>query len=75
VCAPTLPLTNTFFARSPATPIQGVEIAVEADGYVSALRSANFCSFQGHIESVLTTNGIDILKTALQWLLPERMLS
>jgi phenazine biosynthesis protein phzE len=66
---------NTFFARSPATPIPGVEIAVEADGYVSALRSANFCSFQGHIESVLTTNGIDILKAALQWLLPERMLS
>lgn len=66
---------NTFFARPPATPIPGVEIAVEEDGYVSALRSQNFYSFQGHIESVLTTNGIDILKAALQWLLPERMLS
>ncbi|MBM3602463.1 MAG: phenazine biosynthesis protein PhzE [Alphaproteobacteria bacterium] len=66
---------NTFFARPPTNPITGVDIAVEPEGLVSALRSQKFYSFQGHIESVLTTNGIDILKSALQWLLPERILS
>ncbi len=60
---------NTFFARRPASPISGVELASEPDGRVTALRAENFCSFQFHVESVLTTNSVPILRDALLWLL------
>jgi phenazine biosynthesis protein phzE len=60
---------NTFFARRPAPLPEGVEIASEPDGRVTALRSKNFCSFQFHVESVLTTNSVPLLRDALLWIL------
>jgi phenazine biosynthesis protein phzE len=61
---------NTFAAVRPdasdAPP--GVEIWAEAGGRVNALRAPSFVSFQFHLESVLTTNGFDILKEAVEWL-------
>ncbi|MFI6130718.1 anthranilate synthase family protein [Micromonospora sp. NPDC051141] len=60
---------NTFFADAPAEAPAGVTIAVEPDGRVVALRSEGFTSFQFHVESVLTTNCITILREALLWLL------
>ncbi|RYZ02404.1 MAG: phenazine biosynthesis protein PhzE [Myxococcales bacterium] len=64
---------NTFFAQRPASPIAGVEIASEPDGRVTALRSENFCSFQFHVESVLTTNSVPILRDALLWLVAGKV--
>ena len=58
---------NTFFARRPAEPPHGVEIASEPDGRVTALRAERFCSFQFHVESVLTTNSVPLLRDALLW--------
>jgi 2-amino-4-deoxychorismate synthase len=58
---------NTFFAQRPAAPLAGVEIASEPDGRVTALRAAHFCSFQFHVESVLTTNSVPLLRDALLW--------
>jgi phenazine biosynthesis protein phzE len=60
---------NTFFARRPEAPLPGVEIAHEPDGRVTALRAENFCSFQFHVESVLTTNSVPLLRDALLWVL------
>ena len=60
---------NTFFADAPTEPLAGVTVAVEPDGRVVALRSEHFTSFQFHVESVLTTNCITILREALLWLL------
>jgi hypothetical protein len=48
--------------------LAGVEIASEADGRVTALRAEHFCSFQFHVESVLTTNSVPLLRDALLWL-------
>lgn len=59
---------NTFFATAPSEPRPGLEIAVESGNRISALRSAQFVSFQFHVESVLTTNGMNILRDALDWL-------
>jgi phenazine biosynthesis protein phzE len=64
---------NTFFARRPNPLPEGVEIASEPDGRVTALRSANFCSFQFHVESVLTTNSVPLLRDALLWILTGRL--
>jgi len=58
---------NTFFARLPAVVPAGLEIASEPDGRVTALRSERFCSFQFHVESVLTTNSVPLLRDALLW--------
>lgn len=58
---------NTFFARRPELVPQGLEIASEPDGRVTALRSERFCSFQFHVESVLTTNSVPLLRDALLW--------
>jgi 2-amino-4-deoxychorismate synthase len=58
---------NTFFARRPSTLPAGVEIASEPDGRVTALRAERFCSFQFHVESVLTTNSVPLLRDALLW--------
>jgi phenazine biosynthesis protein phzE len=60
---------NTFFARRPDAAPTNVEIASEADGRVTALRAEHFCSFQFHVESVLTTNCVPILRDALLWLM------
>jgi phenazine biosynthesis protein phzE len=59
---------NTFFATPPRIAPSGVEVAIEPGGRVSALRSSQFVSFQFHVESVLTTNGMNILRDALDWL-------
>ena len=59
---------NTFFAQKPEQPPAGVEIASEPDGRVTALRGPHFCSFQFHVESVLTTNSVPLLRDALVWL-------
>ena len=56
---------NTFFATRPEKAPDGVQIAAEADGRVLALRSADFCTFQFHVESVLTSNCVAILKETL----------
>jgi phenazine biosynthesis protein phzE len=58
---------NTFFAQRPVEPLPGVDIASEPDGRVTALRSERFCSFQFHVESVLTTNSVPLLRDALLW--------
>jgi phenazine biosynthesis protein phzE len=60
---------NTFFAQLPARTPAGVEIAAEPDGRVIALRADRFYSFQFHVESVLTTNCVSILRDVLSWLL------
>ncbi|MES1186435.1 MAG: hypothetical protein ABUL60_21670, partial [Myxococcales bacterium] len=59
---------NTFFARRPDQAPAGVEIASEPDGRVTALRAERFCSFQFHVESVLTTNSVPLLRDALLWI-------
>ena len=64
---------NTFFARRPDVAPPNVEIASEADGRVTALRAERFCSFQFHVESVLTTNSVPILRDALVWLLTGQL--
>ncbi|HYQ16169.1 MAG TPA: chorismate-binding protein [Polyangiaceae bacterium] len=58
---------NTFFARRPEAPPAGVELASEPDGRVTALRADRFCSFQFHVESLLTTNSVPLLRDALLW--------
>jgi phenazine biosynthesis protein phzE len=59
---------NTFFALRPAHELPGIEIAAEPDGRISGLRAQHFLSFQFHVESVLTTNGLSLLRDALSWL-------
>jgi phenazine biosynthesis protein phzE len=58
---------NTFFAQRPELAPAGVEIASEPDGRVTALRAEDFCSFQFHVESLLTTNSVPLLRDALLW--------
>jgi phenazine biosynthesis protein phzE len=60
---------NTFFAQRPEQAPADVEIAAEPDGRVMALRSDRFYSFQFHVESLLTTNCVAILREVLSWLL------
>lgn len=57
---------NTFFAMAPDEAPAGVEIAAQKDGRVIALRADNFASFQFHVESVLTTNCLTILRDTLE---------
>lgn len=59
---------NTFFALPPADSIANFEWTSDVEGRVVALRSPQFCSFQFHVESILTTNGKEILANALEWL-------
>jgi phenazine biosynthesis protein phzE len=60
---------NTFFAVPPPDLAAGIEVASEPDGTVTALRAKNFASFQFHVESVLTTNGLQIVKDAIHGIL------
>jgi phenazine biosynthesis protein phzE len=60
---------NTFFAIKPDPLPAGVEVACEPDGKITALRGPHFAGFQFHVESVLTTNGVRILKDTLAALL------
>jgi 2-amino-4-deoxychorismate synthase len=59
---------NTFYALPPVSPVPEVEVSAD-DGHVVALRSPRFVSFQFHVESVLTTNGLHILREGLDRLL------
>jgi phenazine biosynthesis protein phzE len=59
---------NTFFATAGPVPA-GVELATAPDGRVMATRSGHFYSFQFHVESVLTTNCVAVLREALSYLL------
>ncbi|MEU9412171.1 hypothetical protein AB0E08_41660 [Streptomyces sp. NPDC048281] len=56
---------NANFALRPENAPTGVEIAAESDGRVIALRSENFSTFPFHVESVLTSNCLTILREAL----------
>ncbi|QPE05350.1 chorismate-binding protein [Microbacterium schleiferi] len=62
---------NTFTARStPGTTIAGVEIAADpATGDVYALRGAGFASVQGHLESILSRDGMATLHQLIAWAL------
>ncbi|WP_412537820.1 anthranilate synthase family protein [Longispora sp. K20-0274] len=62
---------NTYFARVPAVPPAGVRIAADAQGRVVALRGRRFRTFQFHVESVLTTNCVAILREAVDGLLRQ----
>ncbi len=54
---------NTFTARVPsgAAP-EGVEVAADAHGDVYALRGEGFASVQGHLESILSRDGLATLE-------------
>jgi phenazine biosynthesis protein phzE len=54
---------NTFTARLPETLPDGVEIAADTDtGDVYALRGDRFSSVQGHLESILSRDGMRTLE-------------
>jgi phenazine biosynthesis protein phzE len=54
---------NTFTARLPETVPAGVEIAADQDtGDVYALRGERFSSVQGHLESILSRDGMRTLE-------------
>jgi 2-amino-4-deoxychorismate synthase len=55
---------NTFIPVAPQTQPQGVEMALSGQHVVS-LRSARFISYQFHVESVLTSRGMQILQAGV----------
>jgi 2-amino-4-deoxychorismate synthase len=62
---------NSFALRLPARPPSGVEVAQDpVTGEVDALRGPGFASTQFHLESVLTSNGVDLLRQFLGTLMP-----
>jgi len=62
---------NSFTLRVPARLPDGVEVAHDqGTGDVDALRGPCFASTQFHLESVLSSNGVDILRQLLGVLLP-----
>ncbi|HEV7824597.1 MAG TPA: anthranilate synthase family protein [Mycobacteriales bacterium] len=70
---------NTFTAVAPGpllvSPRTGTAVAVSRDepgGEVHALRGEHFSSIQFHAESVLTTNGPEILADLVAWSLGHR---
>ncbi len=56
---------NTFAGKCPEVLPAGVSVASDADGYIHALRSAQFGSIQGHLESILSRDGYDVLTQEL----------
>jgi phenazine biosynthesis protein phzE len=55
----------TFAARSGGWAPAGVEVATDTSGEVHAVRGARFAGVQFHAESILTTDGIGILRRLL----------
>ena len=55
---------NTFTARVAAgtTSIGDTEVSADAAGDVAALRGARFASVQGHLESILSRDGLQTLR-------------
>ena len=56
---------NTFTARVPAgtTAVDGAEVAADPmTGDVYALRGSGFASIQGHLESILSRDGMTTLE-------------
>lgn len=53
---------NTFTARMPDEVPDGVQIAAEANGDVYALRGSSFATVQGHLESILSRDGLTTLE-------------
>jgi phenazine biosynthesis protein phzE len=65
---------NSFVALD-LGDVPGLEVAANpADGRVDALRGKGFTGFQFHAESVLTTDGVGILRREVRRLLPEAVL-
>ncbi len=61
---------NSFAVRVPRAAPDGVDVAGDPlTGEVDALRGACFASTQFHLESVLTTNGVHVLRWLLEPLL------
>lgn len=59
---------NTFTARVPAgtTHVGEAEIAADASGDVYALRGPGFASVQGHLESILSRDGMTTLQRLVE---------
>lgn len=59
---------NTFTARVPAgtTHVGEAEIAADAAGDVYALRGPGFASVQGHLESILSRDGMTTLQRLVE---------
>ncbi len=57
---------NTFVAVADDFMPASVQVSVNEAAEVNALTGPNFCSFQFHVESVLTRNGLTILKKAVR---------
>jgi phenazine biosynthesis protein phzE len=56
---------NTFVVIAEDFKHNDIQMSVNEAREVNAIKGPNFCSFQFHVESVLTRNGLDILKSAL----------
>ena len=63
---PAIGFYNTFAARhapgEARTPLLGLEVAADAAGVVHALRGPGVASVQGHLESVLSSDGLATLR-------------
>ena len=59
---------NTFTARVPAGTVQvgGADVAADAAGDVYALRGPGFASVQGHLESILSRDGMTTLQRLVE---------
>lgn len=59
---------NTFTARVPAGTqrVGGAEVAADAAGDVYALRGPGFASVQGHLESILSRDGMTTLRRLVE---------
>ncbi len=62
---------NTFAGKY-SQPLEGIEVSLDPENQeIHALRAEKFMGLQFHAESILTQNGYDILKEALQRLKPR----